>query len=864
MSIQRAKSLQVLYEEVADSDLVIVPDAPLADGLNRHLDRPHLGDFATTPRRLAAGRREELEERTVFLELLHETDLSWKQAAYLGEEIIHCWEYTGRPDVILDYEQFDTPSIEQAVQHVSDLDTTSRALTDYTIDATTDVAVVGYTQLTALERSILPDEFHTVDRLAEDTFDYPPFHLFDSSADIIATLLNTITAENAEDVGVVLDAGSEFSTLLESALDAADVPFYGGPGFLDDPDHRTFLRLLRTAFRGSDVRVADVKPVLQRLGFDIGIAHDEKRLNQLDAPDVEQFVEWCTTIRSNEWTFGTALDEFEDLLGDTEFPVFREELQTLGIASRPVTESRVDDLEFYLQSYEVPLDREHEGVLLADANAATHVDRPLVFYLGLDDDWTQTPPQRPWVDREAELDRHLQRFQVLLQNGHAQYYLARDTVGGQPVTPCLYFEELLEESFTQFSDLDAAHYNAPEQTSSDGFEAASVATEPTQPTTISQSSLSTYVNSPRDYFFDRIVDSPERDYFRKGNLFHDFAEFYVHHPDFVTSEPRDAFVDVLVEEMAPFVRDVDRDVQRTHYEAGLQNVIEFLDERAPDAGELVLETPETDDNVFAEQFDRSVGADVTEQWFENEALGVKGKIDLVQSPRQLVDYKSGSRKSATQVIKNSDIEDISNTPDFQALLYLTHQRTKTPGEQLEFVFVHFLENVDDIVRGDDDLADTLTTVTYQPTTYLEFVKREATFERLQDEAAKKCQKTFSQADYEDYAAVFEAAEFPLTRDSDELIDSAFGQALTDQLIDVVGDYKYVRKGCKQAMRELVNIRNQHYFPDDLDAFEEFVDERLAEVGQRRAGDERFPVTEFLEEPNYRRVNHRDLLLEETR
>ena len=262
MPIKQAKSLSDLYEEVREYDLVLVPDAPLASALNRHLDRPHLGNFATTPRRLAAGRREQVEERTVFLELLHETDLSWKQAAYLGEEIIHCWEYSARPDQILEYEQFDTPAVNQAVQQVRRLDTTSRYLTDYSVEESTDLAVVGYPQLTALERSILPSNYDIVDRFTDRAFDQPSFRVFDTSADMINGLVATISEQTADQVAIVLDAASEFSTLVESALDASNIPFYGGPGFLDDADHRTFLQLLRAAFRGSDVQVSDVQPVL--------------------------------------------------------------------------------------------------------------------------------------------------------------------------------------------------------------------------------------------------------------------------------------------------------------------------------------------------------------------------------------------------------------------------------------------------------------------------------------------------------------------------------------------------------------------------------------------------------------------------
>jgi hypothetical protein len=859
--IQQAKSLLALYDDVKGYDLVLVPDAPLASALNRQLDRPHLGTFATTPRRLAAGRREQVEERTVFLELLHETDLSWKQAAYLGEEIIHCWEYTAKPDGILEYDQFDNAAVEQAVEQVRHLDTTSRYLTDHEIDETTDLAVIGYPQLTELERSILPSDYDTIDRFADQTFDQPPFRLFDTSADIIDAILSTIDEQTADEVAIVLDAGSEFSPLVESALDAADIPFYGGPGFLDEPDHRAFLQLLRIAFRGSDVRVSDVQPVLQHVGREVDTDHEEKRLHSLDGFESDWLVEWCSSVKAGEVTFETVLGEYEALLDDTALNEFRRELETLGLATRTVTEARVDDLDFYLQSYEVPIDRENEGVLLADAKSATHVDRPLVFYLGLNDDWTRTPLRRPWVNRETEFNRHFRQFQLLLQNGSSQYYLVRDTVGGSPVTPCLYFEELFEESFSRFSDFSTERYTTPKSSSERGFGTNSIQVSATELDTISQSSLSTYVNSPRDYFFDRIVESPDRDYFRKGNLFHDFAEFYLHHPETVSSGDIDEIVDIMVEEMEPFIRGIDRDVHRTRYAAGVRNIIEFLDEHAPKTGQLAIENSGRGENTFAEHFRKSVASDGTEWWFENETIGVKGKIDLVESPNRLVDYKSGSKKSATKVVKNSAIADISNTPDFQAKLYLTHQRSQHPDERLEFVFVHFLENVDDVVSGDADLDDTITTVEYHPTPYLAHISSEDVYQQLRDEGSNACQKTLSKTSYGAYAAVFENSDFPDTRDSDELIESPFGTAFTSGMKDVVGDYKYVAKGCKQAMRDFMRIRNSNYFEDDLDAFEEFVSEQLTELNTRRAGEERFPIADLLDEPNYRRLNHRDLLLE---
>jgi len=48
---------------------------------------------------------------------------------------------------------------------------------EYTIDADTSVAVVGFKQLTELERSILPSDYETVDPFTEESFNYPPFRI---------------------------------------------------------------------------------------------------------------------------------------------------------------------------------------------------------------------------------------------------------------------------------------------------------------------------------------------------------------------------------------------------------------------------------------------------------------------------------------------------------------------------------------------------------------------------------------------------------------------------------------------------------------------------------------------------------------
>ena len=451
MSITRAKSIDFLYEECKDFDLVLVPDAPMASALNRRLDQPHFGPFAITPRRLAARRREQAEDRLAFLEIIQTTDLNWKETSYAVGNILQCWEYQGAADAVLNYEQFATTATHTAVDCITEMDTTSKRLTEYRIESDTSVAVVGFKQFTELERSILPPDYDIINPFTREPFDHPPFRVLDSPTAIVDAVLDTVTTENADDVAVVLDAASQYSSLIESALEAADIPYYGGPGFTDNTRHRAFLQLLRSAHAGRDTQVNDVRPLLTQLGMSIDIEHDEKRLYDLDRQEVDWLLEFRDEVRSS--TFEEAINAYEAVT-DSTIDAFRNELETLGILDDAVTKPAIDRLEFYLQSYELPVDRENDGVLLADAKSAAHVDRAVVFYLAIDEGWTHSSPRRPWVDEDQEFERNIRQFQRLLQNGVDQYYLLQDTSGGTPVTPCLYFEELFDKDFDKYSDMD--------------------------------------------------------------------------------------------------------------------------------------------------------------------------------------------------------------------------------------------------------------------------------------------------------------------------------------------------------------------------------------------------------------------------
>ena len=856
MPIRRAKAVDSLYAEVAEYDLVVTPDAALASAINRRLDRPQFGTFATTPRRLAAGRREQAEDRLAFLELVTETDHDWTALAYAVGNVLQCWEHTGRLDAIFDYDAYVDDATREVVETMRTLRTTSKRLSEYAIDEGQSVAVVGHDQLTELERSVLPDAFDRVEPFTDEAFDYPPFHVFESATDVVAALLDTVSARDADRVAVVLDGGGKYSSLVESALEAANVPFYGGPGFADDPHHRAFVRLLRLCFRGPETTVGDAASILTQVGFDASVADRERRLAAADGPGPE----WLRAFRNGVEgrTFAEALDAYATEAG-VELPRFDEELRKLGLADDPVTAGAVDRLAYYLQTYEVPVDRDNEGVLLADAKSSAYVDRPVVFHLGMSEAWTHSAPQRPWVDTETQFERYVGSFQRLLQSGDSRYYLVQDAAGGEPITPCLYLGDLLDEEFERFSDLDSVEHRRRPRSTGGGFDRRSTGADRRPVETISQSALNSYVNSPRDYLFDRLLDAPDQERFVEGNLFHDFAEFYVNHPEVVATADTADLVDAMLAEAEAFFSAADEPLRRRTYRIGLELIIEYLDGEAPESEDFLTATSGWGTNFFAELFGEPVDSPLTERWFEDDALGLKGKIDLVRAPTHLLDYKSGRKKRSSRVVGGAAVDPPADAPNFQAALYLTYYRTVRPDERLEFTFFHFLEPMDDAIAGDADLDDALTTVTYHPVSFDEYVGSREAYERLLD-GYNDCRETFEDLGYAAYEEIAAPLTFPETTERDELRDSEFADRFTAAVDAETAADVDAEKGADQAIRELNRVRKRAFFRGDLDAFEAFVDERVEELNARRAGEERFPVDGLGGEPNYRRVDNRDLLL----
>lgn len=849
MQVERTLSVDEVFEQVKDYDLVFTSEASLADALNNRLEEPVLGEFAVTPMTYVLGENQNQElvrERGLFLELVGETDMSWKQVSYLLENIIECWLETGELEKILDYNRFDNESVREVIEVIRETENVYSEMQSFEIQDK-DVAVVNFHQFNGLDRQVVPDRSDEYSVFTDEKLEVPEFRFFDSSAEIIQAVQENITEENAEDVAVVADPESIYSPLIKSALKTEGVPFMAQKGFSESESLRTFLKVLKLALT-ENVLVKDCRPVLTRLDIEFSVKKENDYLNSVE--ELGEFNRFLEELES--LTFEEAVESFEEKVGE-DCRELEDNLEEVGLLKENVDRENLNRLEYYLSTYDVEMDKTAGGVLIASNDAVAYVDRPVVFYLGMDSSWTSNVPDRPWIDQEKHQESNLKDFKTLIQNGEQQYFMVQERQMNEEVTPCLYFNELTDRNIESFSDLKSEEnrYTSSKSLVKSGFEKEEYEVENQEVNTISQSSLNKLAYCPKDYLFSRLTGSPDQEYFRKGTLFHDFAELYVNHPDFVEEKEVEEFVELMVEEMSSIVDDLQLDILRTDFRVGIENIKEYLEDQDLDflLGLQGFEKSD-DENFFAEHYGKLVEKLVTEAVFDNPDIGVKGKADLLVSDRQILDYKSGSRKTESGLVRKSNLELIDRKPDFQAMLYLTQLRSVNPGEKLDFFFFHFLENKNDVVTGAGEMSDNLVTITYYPESFSDAIVRDSIKNYLA--GANKRRRLIENLGDKGYTEVMEQLEISKEAqyDKEVLVENnleEFVDLCEPRVVSGRGSGKLtdsqLEDSCRSLLKKLVKVRKINYFKEDLDRFEGFLEQELENLSQFQKG--KFPMENSL-------------------
>ncbi len=853
--LRRARSIDELHALTREADLVLTGDAPLALALDRRIEGPQLGHGAVTPMNYARQGLDLPDRRELFHQAVRGTDLGWKQAAYLLDHTLACWEETGQADRILGYDRFDDPATRTIVDLVTRTPNTHLAREQVEIPGDMDVVVIGEDDLSALDRKLLPDTYRTIDPFTEGSFELPPVHLFPSTGAIMATLEDQITPANAQDIAIVLDPAGSARPLVESLLDVKGVAYQHERTLAEDRDLRAFLAVLRTGLDRRDLRGRHVRGLLSELGRPLPIREENKRIDRLTGAGIGRLNDLWDEVR--DATLDEALSAYARWR-QQGLPDLRRLFTDLGIEDEPVDRSTLQALSYYLETFDVRTDRADEGVLLASPTSNAYVDRSIVLYLGLGTDWANETPAYPWTDRQAHASRDRARFERLIQNGQHQLYLVQDTRLGKPVVPCFHLHELLDRPIERFSDLPAVRHAPPPPPEGPGFEQEPTGVEPRTRHTISPTRLATLAYCPRDLYMDRLVETIEGQALVKGSALHAFAEVCAAHLEAVQAADLDDLVDLVLEDLGPYLEPGERAIVRTELRVGMGALISYLEANPvePSTYEAYRTSPHASGtNRFAEHLGVDLGSPMTERWFEDRDLGLKGTVDLIHRPDHLVDHKTGRSKPSTAKAA-AQARAPSATPEdrlqFQPTAYLAHHRAATGDQGLRFSFLHLLSQVTEALKAEAGADDIAVTLTYHPRPFPEHLASRDAFVALQTSQRKE--QILEDIGYDAYRRLIEDHDLPEITEADDLLGTPLAEAFLGTAVDVVGDHKYVHENVPSLLRGMARLRLEAFYHEDLATFEAFVEEQLDALNTYLGT--RFPVGEA----DLSGTNHPDLIL----
>lgn len=817
--MRKAKSLDELYNEVKEYDKVVTVDVGLADGLNRRLDKPVLGEFAVTPKNFASSERTNFQ-KDIFLRLVDDLNLTWKQASFILNKALDCWKETGELENILNYPEYNTDKTKEIVNCLQQYNTAFKSMEEATI--TGEIAVINLEQFNELDRKVLPEEYDEFSVFKEDKIEsLNEFNVYGSGLELVKSLIENIRELGEESVGLAVHPDSKYQSLLESYFESENISYITQNQIDTSEQFRVLVNLMNTGLSDKTVRLKDVKPLTDALNLDTSGHNLNSRLDSVNG--LEEFKQFLNVVEFLE--VDEVIENLEELSGES-FSDIRSLMNDLDMLNEPVSDSIVDKTLSFVDDFDIVSASESKGVLLADPRNTSTIDRPIVYMIGMDSSWSEKPKPEPWNNSEEIESLNAENFEFLIQSGDQTVYLVEDSAD---VRPCHYFEEIIP-GFGEFRDHDFVIRTCKSSELGQGFERdAELEVDEEEDFILTQSRLNDLLISPRVFFMSQLVSDVEKESMKKGNLFHDFAELYFNHPE-KTEERLDEITELFTEEMATIMDDVSLNKLETEINIGLKRIINFLSDKEPYKGGDYVKR-----DKYGNSFEEKLGIDIktnsTEMTFNNQELGITGTVDLITEEDRLIDYKSGRKFSPKQIVEKSRVETAEDQrfPDVQALMYITQHSFNTSGT-IDFSFVYFLEDLGQEVNG-DTIEGIASTVTYHPMNFTEKIKEITVFESLFSDVKKgnNRRKTLEKLGYGPYKEFFEDNKFPEIYTKDEIPESSFAEEFISMCVDSVGDYKYVKKGSKSALKKLIEFRQENFFKEDVEKFEQFLEEKQTEL-----------------------------------
>lgn len=710
--MRRAKSIDELYEEVRDHDLVITNDAALATALNGRIDRPVVGYFAVTPRQLAAHLAAETRGRclepelSILRSISEETGLDFRYVHGEVENIREIRRYTA--DVP---KHLHTRNSRRVYESLIAHETLERVMADFVPENSQffrdhpRVAVIGPELFDDLDKHFNPPDADIVELFADEYYVPEVAYELGNDRQIAENAVDLIDRDRAQDYAVIINSSSPIADAVRSALYRRHIPFVNALNVRDLAQIRDYIKFVSLALQYETLRVKHVKEIFSNYNGTFRAGREEFLLSKQGEEDMLKQASRLRGIMESirGMTFGQVKDEICSRSSKIQVGLILDELDLTDSLITPslVAEMTyaVDSVSDLRHSEQVP-ENEKNGVLIADCSRSAYVDRPVVLYLGMEQDWNVTVVGKQYLDVEEETEKNALRLTVLMQQGSSRVYCVNTTKNGKPARPCMAFDMILGRPVTTFRDLFAkvvpGRWHRPEQARTP--ERAEDGDLPAYERGFSKSSFNAYFCCPRRYLFETVLRTSEQKSSEFGNLIHEFAELYACYPDTVTEMGVDAFVNMISDRYSglstPLMEDLDSDRIR----CAMVNVMRYLDSRG--MLRMPLDIPlEKKKEYKRNRFMIALGLDMTstacETDFSSTDSPIHGEFDLFRNGT-VVDYKTGKALSGREIRSKMVMDPVDSYPEFQPMIYLAIAADHSGNGRFEMLYAmdHDVESAD--------------------------------------------------------------------------------------------------------------------------------------------------------------------------
>ena len=718
----RAKSIDELYEEVRDYDLVICNDAPLALALNNRLDKPRVGVFAITPRQLAS----DLSIDILGVPTLSDIEVVRRISKNLGypmrfvhgeiENIKTIRRYSSEVKKYLRgskskdiYDEYiRIPTLEKA------MDSFDSDNCEFFKDKS--IALIGDELFDSLDKKMNPPpaNLEYIDLFSDEStsaYIIPEFRELSNDHQVALNAVSLIDKDNAADFALVLDVNGKIADAVRSELYRKGLPFINKLSIRDLNNIRDYLEFINRSLNFNITKVGQVRELLQTYGGFIKPVYDEYLIeNYTEITDNPHTVELLRIMsKITDYTYGQVCNE----ITGKEGAQVKLMLSQLELTDKKVNVSDTADMVYSVNNFELKHNEqippaEKEGVLIVDCKNSVYIDRPVVIYLGLGPEWEKDLSDLNLTNTsmKGDLDEmNVKRFQILLQQGSSRIYICNGMRNGKPTKPCSYFEKADGELkvYERFSDISGcikgAWHSFPmkKKVRAGGLHVS----KQKRDFEFSNSSFNDYISCPRKFMFGRVIKAPDKEHNAIGSYLHNYAEFRVCYPEKSKELGQEFFVNEISRRCTPLFSPDVRGIRESKIRAAVMELDELIETYGfCDNVRIIKKKRDINDrNIFFEMFGKNEeGSDSSEIKVVSRDRHMNGKMDFI-SGNSIFDYKTGGTKSASDVIDNMNLDKPSDYgKNFQCLFYLS--LLKDEGiENPEFSFFYTSANELNVATG---------------------------------------------------------------------------------------------------------------------------------------------------------------------